>query len=106
MAGEFIAFSDLFDVTAFLAAEFQAWTGVKVPVQLLTNSKVLFDVISKRSRTSEKRMMLDIAAPRECFRDMFISEIGFVCSASNIMEGLIKSMQQRSLQNMMLSGRF
>ena len=58
MAGEFIAFCDLLDVAAVLAAELQALTGVKVPVQILRDSKSLFDVISKGSRTSEKRMML------------------------------------------------
>ena len=105
MAGEVIAFSDLFDVSAVLAAELQALAGVKVPVQLLTYSKSLFDVISKGSRTSEKRMMLDIAAAREGFRDKVISDIGFVRSASNIADGLTKPMQQRSMQNVMLSGR-
>ena len=105
MAGEVIAFRNLLDVAAVLAAELQALTGVKVPVQLLTDNKSLFDVISNGSRTFEKRMMLDIAAAREGFRDKVISENGFVRSASNIADGLKKPKQQRSLQNMMLSGR-
>ena len=95
MAGEVIAFSDLFDVAAVLAAELQALIGVKVPVQHLMDSKSLFDVISKGSRNFEKRMMLDIAAAREGFRDEGISDIGFVRSANNIVDGLTKPMQQR-----------
>ena len=60
MAGEVIAFSDLFDVATTLANELELILSRKVPVQLFTYSKSLFDVISKGSRTSEKRMMLDI----------------------------------------------
>ena len=105
MAGEVIAFSDLLDVAAVLTAELQALTGAKVPVQLLTDSNSLFDVISKGFTTSKKIMLLDITAAREGFRDKVTSDIGYVRSASNIADRLKKPMQQRSLQDMMLSGR-
>ena len=104
MAGEVIAFSDLFDVAAVLSAELEVLLGTKVSVQLLTDSKSLFDVISKGSRTSEKRPMLDIAAAREGFRDKVISDIGFVRSSLNIANGLTKAMQQRSLQQVLMTG--
>ncbi len=84
MGGEVIAFSDLFDRACTLVAEIGAVYGRKIPVQLLTDYKSLFDVISKGSRTSEKRMMLDIAAVREGFRDRIISDIGFVRSSQNL----------------------
>eukprot|EP00171_Calliarthron_tuberculosum_P022721 IDg22721t1 len=75
MAGEVIAFSDLFDIAATLSEELSVVLTRKIAVQLLTDSKSLFDVISKGSRTSEKRTMLDIAAAREGFRDKVISDI-------------------------------
>ena len=62
MAGEVIAFRDLFDIAATLASELGEIYGRRIPVQLLTDSKSLPDVISKGSRTSEKRTMVDIAA--------------------------------------------
>ena len=104
MAGAVIAFSDLFDVAATLADEASLLIGTKVPVQLLTDSKSLFDVISKGSRTSEERMMLDIAAAREGFKNRVISDIGFVRSSYNIADGLTKSMQQRALQQVLRTG--
>ena len=105
IAGEVISFSDLFDVAAVLSAELEGMLGYKVPVQLLTDSMSLFDVISKGSRTSEKRMMLDIAAAREGFREKIISDIGFVRSSCNVADGLTKPMQQRSLQAVLMTGR-
>ena len=73
-------------------------------MQILTDSKSLLDVISKGSRTSEKRMMLDIAAAREGFRDKVISDIGFMRSSLNNAEGLTKAMQQKSLQKVLMTG--
>lgn len=80
-----------------MAAELETVMGRKIPVQLFTDSKCLFDVIWKGSRTSEKRIMLDIAAAREGFCDKTISDIGFVRSNHNIADGLTKSMSQASL---------
>lgn len=54
--------------------------------QLLNDSEYLFDVISKVFRTSEKRLMLDIAAAREEFQDNVISDIGIVHSCHNLAE--------------------
>ena len=84
MSGEVIAFSDLFDVAISFAEELGNILSKKIPVQLLTDSKALFDVVSKGSRTSEKRMMLDIAAAREGFKSKAISDIGFVRSSQNV----------------------
>ena len=97
MAGEVIAFSDLFDVAVTISLELRHLLDIEVPVQLFTDSKCLFDVISKGSRTSEKRMMIDIAAAREGFKRKEISDIGFVRSSNNIADGLTKAMNQSAL---------
>lgn len=76
----------------------------KVPIQLLAN-KSLFNVISKVSRTSEKRRMLDIAAAREDFKDNLISDISIVRSSHIIADGLTKTMCQRSLHRVLEFGR-
>ena len=104
MAGEVIAFSDLFDVAATLSDEVGKILGKKIPVRLFTDNKSLFDVISKGSRTSEKRMMLDIAAAREGFRDKVISDIGFVRSSKNLADGLTKPMNQSRLKEVLETG--
>ena len=67
MAGEVICFSDLFDAAAALSQDLAILLRKQVPVQLLTDSKSLFDGISKGSRTSEKRTMLR-ASKKRSFR--------------------------------------
>lgn len=104
MSGELIAFSDLFDVAATLSSELGGFYAGKIPVMLLTDSKALFDVISKVLRTSEKRTMLDIAAERDGFCDMEISDIGFVRNSQNIADGMTKAMAQIRLREVISTG--
>ena len=104
MAGKVIAFSDLFDVAVTLAAERKSLLRRPIPVQLFTDSKSLFDFISKGPRTSEKRMMLGIAAAREGFRDKVISDIGFIRSSDNVADGLTKAMSQAALCDVLSTG--
>lgn len=104
MSGEVIAFSDMFDLAIAIPLELSTMMGKSVPLQLLTDSKSLFDVISKGSRTSEKRSMLDIAAAREGFRDRLISDIGLVRSGNNIADGLTKGMSQVALRHAVSTG--
>lgn len=69
MEREFIDLSDLFDVADTLTSELGEMYGRDILVQLLTNSKSLCNLFSKRSMTSDKRTMLDIAAVRDGFHD-------------------------------------
>lgn len=68
-----------------------------VPLHLLTDSKSLFDIISKGSRANEKRLMLDIYAARERYHANEISNIGFVRSEHNMADSLTNEHKQASL---------
>lgn len=105
MPGKVTAFSGMFDVAVTLAKELRSIYDRTIPLRLLTDSKALFGIISKVSRTSEKRMMLDIAAAREVFRDRIISDTFFVRSSNNLANGLTKSMQQAALQLALRTGK-
>ena len=107
MGAELIAFGDLFDHAFTLSAELRSiHPGAPVPVKLLTDNKSLFDVISKGSKTSEKRLMLDIAGAREGFGRHEISDIRFLRSEDNISDGMTKRMKQSALREMMQTSNF
>ncbi len=105
MAGEVIAFSDMFDVASSLSFDLSTVLMKSIPIHLFTDSKCLFDAISKGSRTSEKRIMIDISAAREGFKDKVISNIGFVRSQNNIADALTKDMKQKALRDALASGK-
>lgn len=93
MAGEVNAFSNLLDAVSALASELKLTMGHDFPLQLLTESRSLFGVIWKGSHTSEKRLMLQIAAARERFKNGTILNIGFVRSSQIVADGLKKAVQ-------------
>lgn len=102
MAADLIAFADMFDYAHTIAEELRSLhTHSSVPVKLYTDSKSLFDVISRGSRTAEKRLMLDVACAREGFIRHEISDIGFVRTAHNLADGLTKSMRQAFLRDVL-----
>lgn len=100
ISGEAIAFSDHFDVAINFSEEIVTMLSRKIPVQLLTDSKSLFDVVSKGSKHSAKWMMIDISAAREEIKNKTISDIGVVRSSHNIADGLTISMAQATLSEL------
>lgn len=102
MSAELIAFKDMFDADFTLREEPKhVHPRLQVPMQLLIDSKTLFKVISKRTRTSEKRLMDDVACAREGFPRMESRNIGFFRSSCNLTDGLTKSMNQAGLLSVM-----
>lgn len=49
-----------------------------IPMRIFTDSKYLFDVIEKESKTSEKRLAIHLKAVNESYRHMEIFDIGFI----------------------------
>ena len=62
LAAEVIAFASLFDHAFTFRKQFEQALYRALPMHLMTDSKSLFDIVGKGSRTSEKRLMLDISA--------------------------------------------
>ena len=104
LSAEVIAFADLFDDAFALRSQMEQATNRAVPMHLMTDSKSLFDIISKGSRTSEKRIMLDIHSARQAYQAQEISNIGFVRSCDNLADGLTKGKKQKALLNLLLTG--
>ena len=104
LSAEVIAFADLFYDAYALRTQLEKAVSRAVPMHLMTDSKSLFDIISKGSRTSEKRIMLDIHAARQAYQAQEISNIGFVRSCDNLADGLTKANMQKSLLNLLKTG--
>ena len=85
-----IAFADLFDEALAIRKQLEFALRLPIPVCILTDSKSMFDIISKGSRTSEKRAMLDICTTRQAYKAQERSNIGFVRNSHNLADGLTK----------------
>lgn len=65
MAGEVDALTAAFDCAFIIKHDLEVIYGQRIPITLMTDSKQIFDVITKATHTTEKRLMIDIAARRE-----------------------------------------
>ncbi len=65
LRAEVYAFSHCLDFVLVLTHDLSSMLGRKVSTVLFTDSKCLFDTITKLSTVAEKRLLIDIAAIRE-----------------------------------------
>ncbi len=94
MAGEVMAFSDMFDAAVTLAEEIRSITKRHIPLQLLTDSKAPFEFISKGFRTTA----------REGLHEKMMYDIDSVRTNANFADSLTKPMHLAVLQRTISTG--
>jgi hypothetical protein len=73
-----------------------------VPIHAFTDSLSLFDVITRSTSTSEKRLMIDITAAKEAYHEGTIDIIGFDGTTFNPADALTKVTRCPSLKDILL----
>jgi hypothetical protein len=101
MAAETLVFADAFASAFILEHDLQRTLGREIPLLMLTDSKFLFDLITRYRCTTEKRLMTDIAAIREAYNDRIISNIGLFCSDHNLADAMTKIGHNMALQTIL-----
>lgn len=69
-----------------------------VHIQLFTDKKTLFDDRSIGTRSSDQRLILDVAFAKERFKNVEISETDFNLATDNIAGHLTNPIRQAKLQ--------
>ena len=105
LSAEANAFADLYDDAYALRSQVGHALSRTVPMHLLIDSKFLFDVVSKGSKTSEKRTMLDIHAARQAYKLHEMSNIDFVRTSHSLAHGLPKASMQAALYKLITTER-
>lgn len=90
MAGETYAFSDALYQGFMLKHDLETLYRREIPLMMFTDSKQLFDVITKATYPTERRLMIDIAAVRESYNSFDISNIGLVAGKDNPADSFTK----------------
>lgn len=99
MAAETLAFVDWFDNAFPIKHDLERIIGRRTPLLMMTDSKLLFDVLTRARYTTERR--LDIASAREAYLGGVISNVGLIQSAHNPADGLTKIQCNDSLQHLL-----
>ena len=80
LGAETLAFAEAFDCVYVLKVDLENSLGQKTHMRMLMDSSSLFDVFTKNSTTTEKRLMIDVAAAREAYKSFEISDFGNIRS--------------------------
>jgi hypothetical protein len=90
MGGENLAFADGFDNAYLIRHELENILGQPVPLIMFTDSQALFNVLTRKNATTERRLMVDVAAARQAYHSNIISNVGFIKPCHNPADGLTK----------------
>lgn len=104
MGAEVYAFADAFDRSFVIRKDLERLLGVKIQLHMFTDSKQLFDAMTKGQQTTEKRLMIDIAAAREAYRSFEIAQVGLVSTSHNPADGLSKVADNGALRTLLTEG--
>ena len=83
LASECHAFADAFDYSYMLKYDIEQLLKQRIPVQMFTDSKTLFDFIVCASTTSETRSMIGISPTRQAYERHEIADIWLIYSEYN-----------------------
>lgn len=90
MAAEVYALAAAMDEAFTLRYDLEMLYRRRVPLNLFTDSKQAFDVITRATHPTEKRLMIDIAALRESYNRHEISYLGLVTTENNMADAMTK----------------
>lgn len=68
---------------------------------MMTDSRGLFDMVTRNSYSAERRLMIDMAAIRQAYQRWDIDGIAHVSGASNPADAMTKIVQSGSLLDLM-----
>ena len=105
MAGEMYAFVLGFDRAFIIKHDFQEMLGKSIPITMLTDSKQVFDSMTKSKPTTERRLMIDLHATKDSYDKFEITNVALIRTDQNLADSLTKDTTSRRLLHVMHSGK-
>lgn len=106
LGAETYGFADCFHVVFLIRDELEKVLGHCISVSILTDFASLLNVIIRSSRTSEKRLTIDLVATKEFYDNREIDDIGWIPSSINIADAFTKMEYNKCLDELMDTGIF
>ena len=104
LAAEVHAFAACLDCCITLAHDLKKMLGRDLKVALMTDSKSLFDTVTKLTAALEKRLLINIFSIREAFQKGDIFNIAHISSEYNLADAFTKPMKPALLHKVMTTG--
>lgn len=99
-ASELFGLVEGFDTGSCIKATQDQLYGRQIPLVICTDSKSVFEAITKLGTTAEKRLMIDIAMLRQSYERRELAEIKWIHGDSNPADAMTKSNCNGALQRL------
>lgn len=100
LAAELYAMAHGFDMGIAIKTTMNAMLRREISMYLCTDSKSLYECISKLGTTQEKRLMIDILCLRESYERREITELRWIAGNTNPADAMTKSKACPALKNL------
>lgn len=100
LAAELYAMAHGFDMGIAIKTTITKMLGYEIPLYLCTDSKSLYECISKLGTTQEKRLMIDILCLRESYERREITELRWIAGNTNPADAMTKAKACPALKNL------
>lgn len=101
LAGEIMALTAGFDAAFAIRHDLERITNRTFPLQVMTDSKGLFDMVTKSSYSAERSLMIDLATIRESYGRREIDEIAHIQGENNPADAMTKIVNSNHLLDLM-----
>nr|AHF58602.1 polyprotein [Chondrus crispus] len=101
LAGEIMGFSFAFDAAFIIKHDLEEITTRTFPLKMMTDSRALFDMVTRNSYSTERRLMIDMAAIRQSYQRREIDGIAHIPGPTNPADAMTKVGQNGVLANLM-----
>lgn len=100
LAAELYAMSAGFDMASCLKSTIEAVLKLKLPMEICTDSKSIYDCLVKLGTTQEKRLMVDLMCLRQSYERREITDIQWIDGNSNPADAMTKSKPNAALKEL------
>lgn len=104
MAGEMYAFVLGFDRAFIIKNDLEDMLKSTVPIRIYTDSKQVFDSMTKSKPTTERRLMIDLHATKDSYDRFEIESVALIRSDQNLADSLTKDTSANRLLVVLNSG--
>lgn len=105
LAAEVHALTSCYDYSYTIAHDLSNILSQKIPIEIFTDSKSIFDTITKLKSITEKRLLIYLSALREAYTSGEIRNMGHILTSYNVADPLTKKMNSTIMTQLLETGK-
>ena len=99
-----MAFADAFDISYSIKYDLQMIAKQYIPLNMYTDNLSLFNIITRSSKTTEKRLMINLRSVKQCYQNQELDNVVHVRTKFNPADAFKKVKRNNVLEKSLAHG--